>query len=315
MNLEKYIPQYIPGADINFDYQFTVFVPIYNRAETLHRVFNSMNAQTYRNFEVVIINDGSTDSSDETIKKFIKECTFEVVYVNNLVNKHKLGCIVEAVKIARGEFFLILDSDDECTPDALEVLLGEYDSIPADLKKNISGVTCCCIDQNGKLVGDLFPEDPFYNNSFEKKVYFDIKGEKWGFNKTSILKSIHIDNDVFGKGLIPESYIWFLISKEDFITKYVNKNLRIYYIDSNISLSNLGYEKKAFGMAVFALAFMNWFHEKHFNKAKKVFLMRLYSLLKASSYLEYKLMDYTGAIHNNTLKSMFVILWPFRKLL
>jgi hypothetical protein len=200
-------------------------------------------------------------------------------------------------------------------PNALEVFFNEYRDIPDDIKYRITGVTGCCVNQNGALVGDYFPEDPFYKTSFERNVYYQIKGEKCGFNKTNILKSIIIDEEVFGKGLIPESYIWFLIASKGYSTKYINKILRIYYIEPQTSLSKLGYEKKAFGMAIFAIAFMNWFHKKHLFKATKYFLMRLYSLLKAAKYLEYKLGNYTGAIDNYLLKGLFILIWPFRRLL
>lgn len=55
------------------DYKFTVFTPCYNGEKTIHRVFESMNAQTYTNWEWIIINDGSTDDSDNVIKKLIAE--------------------------------------------------------------------------------------------------------------------------------------------------------------------------------------------------------------------------------------------------
>lgn len=55
------------------DYKFTVFTPCYNGEKTIHRVFESMNAQTYTNWEWIIINDGSTDNSDCVIKELIAE--------------------------------------------------------------------------------------------------------------------------------------------------------------------------------------------------------------------------------------------------
>lgn len=55
------------------DYKLTVFTPCYNGEKTIHRVFESMNAQTYTNWEWIIINDGSTDNSDCVIKELIAE--------------------------------------------------------------------------------------------------------------------------------------------------------------------------------------------------------------------------------------------------
>ena len=55
------------------NYKFTVFTPCYNGANTIERVFDSMNAQTYSNWEWIIINDGSTDDSEVVISKLISE--------------------------------------------------------------------------------------------------------------------------------------------------------------------------------------------------------------------------------------------------
>ena len=316
MNLKKYLPELKEIKNIRYKYQFTVFVPVFNSSRTLHRVFNSLDAQTYKNFEVIIINDGSTDNSHEIIHEYLDRTNLPVNYIHHEVNKHKMGCLMEAIKIAEGEFFIVLDADDACSPDALDVFYAEYNRIPAEIKPMISGISCCCVDQHGALIGDCFPEDPFYKSSFDKNIYHLIKGEKWGFNKTDILKSISINDGIYGRGLIPEGYIWFLIAKEEFITKYINKSLRVYYIEENSkSLSSLGYDKKAFGMAVFAIAFVNWFHEKHLRKAFKHFLMRLYSLLKASNYLEFSFKEYVSSIDNNLLKVVFAVSWPFRKVM
>ncbi|MDB5119314.1 MAG: pglI [Sphingobacteriales bacterium] len=315
MDLIKYIPDYKPVVDFKAEFQFTVFVPVFNRADTIHRVFESLNSQTFRDFEVIVINDGSTDNSHVVIHELLKTYDFKAIYIDNEVNRHKLACRMQAIKLAKGEFFIALDSDDACTPDALKVFYEEYTNIPEDMKPKVSGVSCCCVNQYGALVGDYFPQDPFFNNSFDKKVYYNIQGEKWGFNKTSVLKGVCINEEIYAKGLIPESLIWFLIAREGYTTKYINKTLRIYYLDSNDGLSKIGYNKKALGMAIFALSTINWFHIKHFKKATNFFLMRLLSLLKASRYLDFGLKDYVAAINNYVLKSLFIALWPFRRVL
>jgi len=315
MSLKKFIPslQHLPKVD--FEYQFTVFVPVYNAANTISRVFNALQKQSFKNFEVIIINDGSTDSTHEIISELLRTCSLQTVYINNDINKHKMGCLFEAITLARGEFFLVLDADDECTENALEVFFNEYNQIPEEKKSMISGVTCCCVDQNGNLVGDYFPETPFYSDSFRKKVYNNIKGEKWGFVKTTILSRIDINHEVFSKGLIPESYIWFLIAKEGYLTKYINNTLRVYHLQIGGNLSSLGYDKKAFGMAIFAIAFVNWFHKGHLIKVPSHFFMRLYSLLKASKFLSFRLTDYLVSIDNYLLKFAFALFWPIRRLL
>ena len=60
MNLKALVPTYKPLEKASsFDYKFTVFTPVYNRSETIHRVFESLEKQTFKDFELIIINDDS----------------------------------------------------------------------------------------------------------------------------------------------------------------------------------------------------------------------------------------------------------------
>jgi glycosyltransferase involved in cell wall biosynthesis len=315
MDLRRYTPEYKKLDVINFDYKFTIFTPMYNRADTIDRVFKSLNNLVFRDFELILINDGSTDNSHETALQLIESATFQVHYLNNTKNKHKMACFFEAIDIAKGEFFLTLDSDDECLPNALDILLNEYQSIPEDLKNHISGVTGLCKDQTGKLFGKEFPTVPYYSSSFDKSIELPNSGEKWGFTKTAILKGITVNTDIFSKGLIPESYVWNLISKQGYKTKYINKILRIYYLDTGNRLSNVNYQKDSFGTAIYSISVLNWFHKSHFPKKANVFLKRLYTLLRASKYLEFKRDAYLSAIENYVFKALFFIGWHFRKLI
>ena len=53
------------------EYTFSVFTPSYNRAKTLPRLYEALKKQTYRNFEWIIVDDGSADNTKETVEKFI----------------------------------------------------------------------------------------------------------------------------------------------------------------------------------------------------------------------------------------------------
>ena len=59
---------------------FTVFTPTFNRAHTLHRVYNSLCAQTFSDFEWVVVDDGSEDDTERLIAKWKKEADFPVLY-------------------------------------------------------------------------------------------------------------------------------------------------------------------------------------------------------------------------------------------
>ncbi|OBX24138.1 MULTISPECIES: glycosyltransferase family 2 protein [Bizionia] len=315
MNLQTLLPSYSEQPKGNYAYRFTIFTPVYNRANTLKRVFESLENQTFKDFELVIINDGSTDNSHETIETLLKTATFPVNYVNNAINKHKMACFFQAINLAQGEFILPFDSDDACVPEALELLNKEYEEIPADLKPRISGVTCLCEDQNGNLVGKAFEKQPYYSNTFMSQREHLEATEKWGFTKTDVLKSIHINEAIFAKGYIPEGIIWELLANQGFKTKYVNHILRIYYLDTENAISIQNHKKDAFGMAIYSLCILNWFYSDYFMKYPTLFIKRILTLLRAAIFLDLSLKSYTNAINSTLLKTLFILGWPFKKLL
>ncbi|GAA3788414.1 glycosyltransferase family 2 protein [Corallibacter vietnamensis] len=315
MSLKALLPTYSNKEETDYDYVFTIFTPVYNRAETLHRVFDSLKAQTFKNFELVLINDGSKDNSHQVASDLIKTADFPVNYINNTKNRHKMACFIQAIQEARGQFILPFDSDDACTPDALETFYNAYKSIPENKKEKISGVTCLCKDQNGNLVGKPFKTQPYYSNTFIKQLEHLEATEKWGFTKTSVLKRICVNDDIFSKGYIPEGIIWELIAKQGFETKYINDVLRIYYLDSENAISIQNHEKDAYGMAIYSLSIMNWFYKDYISKYPKLFLKRVFTLLRAAHFLDFNFSDYWKAIDSKRLKTLFLLGWPFKSLL
>ncbi|RKE95313.1 glycosyltransferase family 2 protein [Ichthyenterobacterium magnum] len=314
MDLKELIPTYNKVKEESYQYRFTIFTPVFNCEKSIEKVHQSLINQTYKNFEWLIINDGSTDNSHEIIERLTNTSSLSINYINNPENQHKMGCFIQAISLAKGEFLLTFDGDDECHPNALKIFNEEYLNIPTNLKNKVCAVTGLCEDQFGNRVGDTYPETPYFSNTFKSTTLNNIKGEKWGFTKTDILKGINVNSQIFSKGLIPESIIWNLIAKEGYITKYINKHLRIYHVDIENSLSSTSVDKRSYGSALDSIAGFNWFFNAYHFKTPKYFLKKLYVLLRASKYLPYNLGDYLRAIDSKVIKFLFISLWPFRKL-
>lgn len=101
-------------------YKFTIFTPCYNVENVIHRVFQSVENQTYDNFEWIIINDGSTDSSDDIIRKLIQTSPIiDRIKYYTQGNKGKHIAWNRAVGIATGDLFLSADADDSFIPETL----------------------------------------------------------------------------------------------------------------------------------------------------------------------------------------------------
>jgi glycosyltransferase involved in cell wall biosynthesis len=108
----------------------SVVVPTFERGHLIGRALRSIADQTYREIEVVVVDDGSTDGTQDVVERFVREC-LPVVYAR----QENLGCAAArnaGLRLARGEFLTFLDSDDEWLPDAVESLIGVLVETGAD---------------------------------------------------------------------------------------------------------------------------------------------------------------------------------------
>lgn len=208
---------------------FTVYTPTYNRAHTLHRVFESLRAQTCRNFEWLVIDDGSTDDTATLMARFQSEADFPIRY---LQEPHRGAHYAHNLSLreAHGNLWIKLDSDDACVPAALERLHHHWENIPPHDREHFAGVTALCHDQDGHLVGGRFPQDPLDCTAAALEYRYKVYGEKWGFVRLDVLRQYPYPEGVSGN-FIPESYIWCQISLK-FQTRHINDALRVYWTDS-----------------------------------------------------------------------------------
>jgi len=95
----------------------SVILPTYNRASFIGRAIQSVLNQTYRDFELIIVDDGSTDDTERVVKSFSDE---RIYYVKHEVNKGAAAARNTGLKMARGEFIAFQDSDDEWLPYKLQ---------------------------------------------------------------------------------------------------------------------------------------------------------------------------------------------------
>jgi len=107
----------------------SVVMATYNHEKYLGASIRSILSQTYSNFELIIVNDNSPDGSDEIIREFAA-MDERIVYLLNERNLKLSACRNKAIKAAKGEFIVIVDSDDICAPDRLEKQLNHFDTHP-----------------------------------------------------------------------------------------------------------------------------------------------------------------------------------------
>ena len=106
--------------------RITVFTPAYNRGYIIEKLYRSLQNQTFRNFEWLIIDDGSSDNTSEKIQSFIQDNNDFPIIFEKVENGGKHRAINLGVQKARGELFFIVDSDDYLTNTSLEIVDQEF---------------------------------------------------------------------------------------------------------------------------------------------------------------------------------------------
>lgn len=154
------------------DITFSIIVPVYNVESYLHTCLQSLVNQTYPNFEIILINDGSTDNSRKICEEFKNK------YTNiKLIDQENNGLSAArntGLSYATGDYILLVDSDDYIELNTLEIIVEEmrektYDILlfqhkvegvsdnyvhQLQLPKELSGQTClsCCLDQTNMFI-------------------------------------------------------------------------------------------------------------------------------------------------------------------
>jgi len=112
----------------NFPF-FTVIITTYNRARKVEEAIDSVLAQTFDDYELIVVDDGSTDETPERLSQRYSESQINYVYQRN---RGKPGARNTGIKLARGEYIAFLDSDDRWKPNKLErqaAFIREHDNV------------------------------------------------------------------------------------------------------------------------------------------------------------------------------------------
>ena len=147
----------------------SVIIPTYNRANLIGKAIKSVLKQTYQDFEIIVVDDGSTDNTGEIIRSFKDK---RVKYIEKY--KKNKGISVArniGIKMARGKYFAFLDSDDEWLSEKLskQIKVLQYESPEVGAVYS----NLCYMDENGKNTNKL------RNPKKEGYIYEDLLGKNY----------------------------------------------------------------------------------------------------------------------------------------
>lgn len=215
----------------------SVFTPTYNRKHTIVHLYKSLCNQTVKDFEWIVVDDGSTDGTRELIKKIGKNDNgFECIYKQQ-ENGGKHRAINLGITLASGEYFFIVDSDDIIPPDAIEKIIDMFRTIDTKQFAGICGNKCY---RSGAIVGSTFYGD-MIDCKMSDRCMHNITGDKAEVFYTKVLKRFPFPC-YKGENFLSEGVVWNRISMAGYMMRFFNENIyTVQYLSGGLSdnLANL----------------------------------------------------------------------------
>ena len=294
-------------SDSNKKYKFSICTPCFNSEKTIERVYESIKNLTYKDFEWIIVNDASSDNTFEIIQEIISKSNVDIDFYNLNENKMATYCYNLAVKKSQSEFLLLLDHDDTIVTNALERFLFHWSEIPSVEKSSLAGMISNCNDEDGNLVGTLFPFSPYINGFFELMFDDQVRGEKFFCYKTKIMKNY---NFPLVDEYVPESTVMYNISAQ-YKTLFFNESLRIYTKPKleNNHLSFLDSFKYAKGFRHKYLELLN----RHANNViirPRIFIVFIFNYTLYSCASKISIIRTINDLNQFTAKGMVLLFLP-----
>lgn len=201
--------------------RITVFTPTYNRGYIIEKLYRSLQRQSFRDFEWIVVDDGSTDNTEALFAQFLQEeNSFPIRYVKT-ANGGKHRAINKGVTMAQGELFFIVDSDDYLPENALQTISETEKSIPPENKHLFCGVCGQKGFISGGTVGSTYNGDILDATSLERTKN-GISGDKAEIFYTRILRRYPFP-EFPGENFLTEAVVWNKMASDGYLLRFFNE--------------------------------------------------------------------------------------------
>ena len=172
-----------------FDVFFSVIIPVYNRAGYILKAIESIQQQTFSNWELIIINDASTDNTKQILDTLLHE---KIRIVHNEKNLERCASRNLGIEMAQGKFIAFLDSDDYHLPTHLERMHHFIESKNFEIGLYFSNAYNESID--GKRSDRLCPKFTDYN-PYHYFLTYTVNPQRWVVHR-DVFQKIKFDENV-----------------------------------------------------------------------------------------------------------------------
>lgn len=208
---------------MSFKHKITVFTPTYNRAYIIGKLYQSLQRQTYTDFEWLIVDDGSTDNTTELIHEWQKRNENMPIRYYKKENGGKCRAINYALKYAQGELFFTVDSDDYLTDDALEkIVMWEKEIAHSD---KFCGVAGNLGTSNNETPNTLFSGEYYEGTLLDR--YRNVDGERAIVFYTEIHRK-YLYPEFSGENFMTEAVVYNRMAHDGYKMRFYNDIIWIY---------------------------------------------------------------------------------------
>jgi len=282
--------------------EFTIFTGTYNSEEIIDRVFQSINSQTYREFEWIVIDDCSKDNTVAKVTAFkSKHLELPITIIKHEKNTGIARSRKEAIQLAKGKYFVTWDHDDIQDSNQLEVFQRLW---KLDQNGNVAFIFTKMKDQFGSILGINFPSDPF-NSNYLKVYNSHLVGNASKGNvvehhvcaKTAKYVEVleyYENHPQLLLGRLPNGAdVWAMLAYLGYDSLFTNVPVRTYYINEPGRFSMSSAKRKDNPERIYCnkLLWVNFFDTKlGFSeikfKLRNIFAVAMYGFLAKKSFKE-----------------------------
>lgn len=186
----------------------TILTPAYNRAELLKRLYDSLLKQTCHNFIWFVIDDGSSDDTQQFIQNCQNENRISILYKKQ-ENGGKHRALNNGISLIETPLTFIVDSDDYLPSDAIEIILQYHNRYKET--KNLCGYSFLRCYEDGTVNTAYFEKDEEISTYRDIRINGNIGGDKAEVFFTNILKKYPFP-EFEGEKFLPEDLVWMRMS-------------------------------------------------------------------------------------------------------
>ena len=203
----------------------SIITPTHNRATLLPRLFQSLKTQTDKDLEWIVVDDGSTDNTEEVVSSFKVENgdSFPICYIRK-GNGGKHTALNRGVRAAQGSLIMIADDDDLLPPDAIDIIRHSWAKI--EFQASVGGIAGLDVSKRtGEIIGSGLPKEHILCNAMDIRYRYHVTGDLKEVFRTDVLKDFPFP-EIAGEMFCPEQLVWFRIAQK-YSLYYINKPIYI----------------------------------------------------------------------------------------